>query len=71
MYDLMGNMRIQSETPTQFIINCRVLFKAEAIFRLSFAIVSTGHGRWKYTYSKAIYVRRVAAEKIADIPHPM
>ena len=25
----------------------------------------------KKTYSKATYVRRVAAEKMADIPHPI
>jgi len=48
-----------------------LLSEAEAIFRLTFAMVSTGLGRWKYTYSKATYVRRVAAEKMADIPHPI
>lgn len=38
---------------------------------LTFAVAIPGLGRWKYTYSKATYVRRVAAEKIADIPHPI
>lgn len=66
----MRNMNVEIE-PSYRIHKVHKVFKAKAIFLFTFGTARAGLGRKQNTYSKATYVKRVAAEKIADIPHPI